>query len=33
MILKAKAPTEVVEDWSQAIHNSGRLDSMHATIS
>jgi para-aminobenzoate synthetase len=33
MMLKAKAPTEVVEDWSQAIHNSGRLDSMHATIS
>jgi para-aminobenzoate synthetase len=33
MMLKAKAPTEVVKDWSQAIHNSDRLDSMHASIS
>jgi para-aminobenzoate synthetase len=32
MMLKAKAPTKVVEDWSQIIYNSDRLDSMHATI-
>ncbi|GJM97547.1 hypothetical protein PR202_ga14481 [Eleusine coracana subsp. coracana] len=33
MMLKAKAPTKVVEDWSQAIYDSDRLDSMQATIS
>ncbi|GJN39218.1 hypothetical protein PR202_gb28322 [Eleusine coracana subsp. coracana] len=33
MMLKAKAPTKVVEDWNQAIYDSDRLDSMQTTIS
>ncbi|KAL6603247.1 hypothetical protein ACP70R_043608 [Stipagrostis hirtigluma subsp. patula] len=33
MLLKAKAPTRVVEDCSQTMYNSDRSDSMQATIS
>jgi para-aminobenzoate synthetase len=33
MMLKARAPTKVVEDCSQTIYSSDRLDSMQATTS
>uniref|UniRef100_A0A0A9HMX9 PABAS n=1 Tax=Arundo donax TaxID=35708 RepID=A0A0A9HMX9_ARUDO len=33
MMLKAKTPTKVVEDFSQTIYSSDRSDSMQTTIS
>ncbi|XP_066375509.1 probable aminodeoxychorismate synthase, chloroplastic [Miscanthus floridulus] len=33
MLLKAKAPTKVVEDFIETIYSSDRSDSMHTTIS